>query len=581
MLTFFLFGTTVFFGLVAIFLSVKEERTKKVLKEREALQKRRVYEISTLKAIQDRIGYSLDIEKVIDTLSGSLKNLFPYSTASSLLLKQDKLVLKTTIDERVSSSFIEQVKKSMLASLSTLLDTSIPTHIEETKTGLVVDETNTKMMASFFNIPLVVSGEVIGLITIASTQPSLYVEEDMTILYQMTSQAASALSKLKEVIRYEESKLLAMITSLTDGVLMIDTTFTISIINTAAKKFLNIEHIENPSIFDVVSPLSRKYDFGAKIKEAMVKNTVITEQELALLDKIVAVVITPVVSATNGQSHIIGATILIHDITLEKSLAKLKEDFTNTVVHELRSPLTAIKAAAELMEWAHNLDENQKKLINIIDEQSKRMLADITSLLDAAKLESGHFTVWQAANDIKKIIQDSIDLFLPEAEKKHIALLSDVTPNLPMGFVDPMRVSQILNNLLSNSLKFTNPGGRIDIKASMQHNEYLPHTLINPGILIAVTDNGIGIPKEKQGMLFNKFSQITQDTHTPVGHEGTGLGLYVSKGIVEAHGGTIFLNSTPGVGTTISFTLPIAQGVPALEVVQKPFIPVPISQSVH
>ncbi len=575
MLSFFLFGTTILFGIVAIFLSVKEERTKKELKARESLQKRRLYEVSTLKAIQDRIGYSLDIEKVIDTLTGSLKNLFPYSTASSLLIKPDKLVFKTTIDEAISSKFIEQVKKSMTASLSTILGQQLPLHMEEVRTGIVVDETNTKAMASFFNIPLVVSGQIVGLITVASTKPGLYLEEDMTMLYQMTTQAASALTRLKEVISYEEGKLVAMITSLTDGILMVDTHFTVSIINKAAKEFLNIPHIENPAIFDIISPLSKKYDFGAKIKDAMEKNKIITEPELQLLDKIVQIVITPVISTTNAQSQVIGATILIHDITLEKTLSQLKEDFTNTVVHELRSPLTAIKSAAELMAFAQNLEDSQKKLVTIIDEQSKRMLSDITSLLDAAKLESGHFTVWQAPHDIQKIIAEVVALFSAEAQKKQIALLTDIQPGLPAGYVDPMRIAQVVNNLVSNSLKFTSPGGRITILGKMQHNDYLPRTIVNPGIVISVSDNGIGIPKEKQGMLFNKFSQLTPDTHTPVGHEGTGLGLYVSKGIVEAHGGTIFLDSTPGKGTTISFTLPIAQGV------GMHFIPVPISQSVN
>lgn len=559
------------FAILAIYFAAREQQLKQQLKNTEGNRKRRVYELSVLKTLQERIGYSLDVERVIDTITGSLKNLFPYSTVSSIVIHQDKYVFKVALEERVGTNFVEQVKKSMLASLASLMDHPLPLHFEEVKTGLIADDENTNPLASFFHIPLILKGEIVGLISIGSTRPGLYKEEDMTILYQLTSTASNALSKLQEVIATEQEKLLSMIASLADGILMIDASYKLTLINQAAKNLLGIPHLTNPTIFDAVNMLSKQSDFGAKIKESLSLGKIIEEKELQLTDKTVQVIITPVfgpdADPVSNQKKVMGVTVLVHDITLEKSLLQMKEDFTNAVVHELRSPLTAVKAAAEMMIENQSLEQSQHKLAVIIDEQSKRLLNDINSLLDAAKLEAGHFTIWQAPNEIEKVVNESIELFQPEAQKKNIKITSSLEDALPQAFIDSSRIDQVLNNLIANSLKFTPVGGEIKIKVVSQYNPQLPKTPTNPGILVSVTDTGMGIPQDKQKLLFNKFSQLKQassDTHqnhepTPDMSEGTGLGLYIAKGIVEAHGGSIYINSASGQGTTIFFTLPVAQ----------------------
>lgn len=551
-------GGMVFFGLVAISLALSEERTKREILKRDGMQKRRLYEIATLKAMQDRISYSLDVEKVVDIMISSLKNLFPYSTASSLILQENKLIFKCFIEEQVNAKFIEQVKKSMLASLASLLDNPLPSALEEVKLGIPIEDGINRPLASFFHIPLVVNGNIAGLISVSSTQPGLYKDEDMTILYQMTTQASTELTKLREVINTEENKLLAMIKSLADGIFMVDNMNKLTLINEQALKLLDIT-TPNPTIFDVVSKLSVRFDFSARLSEAMRESKIIQEEEVSIGDHIVQIIITPVID-TAVTNAVIGASVMLHDVTLEKHLARLKEDFTSAIVHELRSPLTAIKAGSELMLTEYDkLDTEQKsKLLDIIHKQSVRMLTDINSLLDAAKLESGHFPIFQKATTIQDLLQDSLALFAPEAKEKHISISLDVDADTPRGFVDATRISEVINNLVSNSLKFTPAGGSIMIKSRRHFNEYLPKTKTNPGIIISVADSGIGIPQEKQGKLFNKFAQI-ENVGQIQGVEGTGLGLYIAKGIVEAHGGSIFLQSIPGHGTTVSFTLPIAQ----------------------
>lgn len=557
-LSFFIaIGTTIFFGLLAIYFSTREEKLKKELHEHEAIQKRRLYEISTLRALQERIGYSLDIERIIDTITGSLKNLFPYSTVSSLLIEPQKLVFKTTLEEQVSRNFVDEVKRSMVASLGAILDKSLPTQVEEVRIGMLPDNTNGKMLASFFHIPLVVQGKVVGLINISSTQPGLYKEADMTILYQMTSIASSALSRLREVIDSEENKLLAMIASLSDGLLFLDANMQLTVINMAAKKFLEVENLTTIAFADLLPILGSACDILSLIKKAQTEKKTITLEKVPFTDKKLRILVTPVLQIREGEEKIIGTTIILHDVTLEESLNALKEDFTNGIVHELRAPLTAIKAGAELLLTDTSLGASSEKVLKIIDEQTKRMLSDITSLLDAAKIEAGKFVVSKKADDIEKIVQDVLLLFLPQAEEKHIMLTTAVAKNLPQVLVDRARISEVLQSIVANSLKFTQPGGMIEISASETFAQHLPKSATNPGILISVKDTGIGIPKDKQQYLFSKFAQIGTSS-IPAAKNGTGLGLYIAKGIVEAHGGQIYLTSTEGKGTTVSFVLPLA-----------------------
>ena len=234
-----------------------------------------------------------------------------------------------------------------------------------------------------------------------------------------------------------------------------------------------------------------------------------------------------------------------------KDLETKREDSAHMIVHELRAPLSAIKDSAELMlsnSYSFNKEE-ERKLLGIIKDQSKLLLDQVGSMLDAAKLEAGKFVLQKKTGNIADLIKERLKAFHPQAQKKQIQLALETKEPLPLFAFDPIRIAQVMNNLLSNSLKFTQDGGKITVKV-----DYKP-TAINY-LTISVADTGIGIPKEQQENLFSKFSQPPA-TPGQIATEGTGLGLYVVKGIVEAHGGTVGLKSNPGDGTTVSFTLPV------------------------
>jgi signal transduction histidine kinase len=546
LLTVIAMSATIIFGIAAIIFSMREERAIKKLVENEIRQKQRLYQITMLKEIQDRIGYSLDVEKVVEVITESLDAILKYSTVSSLVWKDEQLIFKTHIKEPVSKNYVESIKSSMLQSITAMEGSDLPEAIDGNISGMALDDLNHASPASSFHIPLLVNDRVVSLMNVSSTKPNLYTEQEMTTLYKIADMASAALSRLANILSVEKGKLMAMIGSLADGLFMVDVNGQLTIINQSAKDFLGIPK-DNPTTIDLLSALPNSYDFSGKIQRSINHKRVIEEKEVTIEEKVFQIFITPVFDESiTTEKKVIGASVLLHDITLEKSVAKMKEDFTNIMVHELRSPLTAIKASSELLMAPPGplSDEEKNKIIRLISEQSRKMLDEVSLILDAAKLEAGLFTVAKLPGDLKQLINERASVFQAQAHERFINLVIDIDPSIPNFKFDPIHIGQVVNNLISNSLKFTSSGGTVKLTAKPAIGS----------VQVSVSDTGAGIPKDKQHLLFSKFTQLGGTQHGVV---GTGLGLYIVKGVVEAHGGQVSLESEEGRGTTITFTLPM------------------------
>jgi signal transduction histidine kinase len=539
-------GATLIFGFAAIFYSMREEKAIKQLVDNELKQKQRLFEITMMKEIQDRIGYSLEIEKVVDVIIGSLDALLKYTTVSALVLEKEHPQFKTHVKEAVSKQYIDSLKTSLLKAYTTAEGVNAPDVPEGNVSGVALDDLHHLKAGSSFNVPLIVNDRVVSMINVSAIKENNFTEAEMTTLYKIAEQASEDLSRLENILTVEKGKLMAMIGSLADGLFMVDVSSRLMVINNAAKDFLNIAK-DDPSTIDLLSALPNSYDFSSKIQRAINHKRVIEEKEVTIEQKIFQIFITPVfdVSITT-EKKVIGVSVLLHDITLEKSVAKMKEDFTNVMVHELRSPLTAIKASSELLIAPPGpLSEEEKtKIISLIAQQSRKMLDEVALILDAAKLEAGLFTIQKIPGDLKSLIAERVQIFQAQAHEKFINLLVEVDPSIPTFSFDPIHVGQVINNLISNALKFTSSGGTIKISAKPAIGN----------VVVSVSDTGAGIPKDKQHLLFTKFTQLSGADH---GSVGTGLGLYIVKGVVDAHGGTVSLESEEGRGTTITFSLPL------------------------
>lgn len=241
-----------------------------------------------------------------------------------------------------------------------------------------------------------------------------------------------------------------------------------------------------------------------------------------------------------------------------KELDQLKDAFVSSVSHELRSPLTAILGYVELltMKPFNELNpEKAKKALDIIQESTVRLTKFVNDILDAAKIKAGKMEIQKTPFDLRATSESIFGLFHPLFEKKKIDAKLQIPDNIPTIVADGEKIRQVITNLLSNALKFTPEGGSITLSATGAR-------ATDGVITIYVKDSGIGIPKEHQHLVFERFQQVPGTKEKISGAtKGTGLGLTIAKGIIEAHGGQIGLESEPGKGTTFFFKLPIGAKV--------------------
>jgi two-component system, OmpR family, phosphate regulon sensor histidine kinase PhoR len=559
--------------IVIVFIWWENRKMRNSLIRKELEMQRRMYEVSILKELGERIGYSLNVQKIVDVITGSLRRLLPYSTVSYMLTGDEgRIIFHCVLEESVNKKFVDDVRFRMVNSLAALLDREIKSEdLDESISGTVTDETNKATVESFFNIPVVINNIPVGLLNVASTKEGLYKEDEITILYTIMNQASTAVSKLENILSQEKGKLNAMVESMADGVFMVDIRNRLLVINPAAMDMLGITKTQ-PNMFDILDALASRIDIRTKIEESLRQGKLIVEEKFPIGDKVLRILISPV---KDGEGKPLGAVVLFHDITKETAIEKMREDFTSMMVHELRSPLTGIRSIANLLREDKIKNERKKysDFIDLIVTNSASMLDLVNDLLDVAKLESGKFQVMKKETNVSGLIKMRMESFNALANDNQLTLDVKEDPNLPTISIDEPKVGQVLNNLLSNSIKFTKAGGKITISAFTAKagqnliDKVSQMGMIWPGMktdikldkdsmVLAVTDTGMGIPEGELDKLFNKFTQLEQSAASE--KKGTGLGLVISKGIVESHGGHIGVFSEAGQGTTFYFTLPMS-----------------------
>lgn len=519
---------------------LQRERLAQEVKQKEI--ERRAYQAEILRELGERIGYSLNIAKIIEIITGSIGRLLEYHTISYMIKKENVIMFKCQIRESVNRAFVADIKRKMLDAFSEMIGQKLDeSHIDESITGTLYNEEVKDPIRSFFNIPLSINNEVVGLITVASPKEGIYSEEDTSLLYTITSQASTAVGKLSQVLESEKGKLNALVGSLTDGIIMIDPFWNLLVTNTKAKEILSLPD-DKITMLDILDKLSGKIDLRTKIEQAISQNTVIATPEVVIGTGVYQLSTLPVKGKDN---ELLGSVVIIHDITKEKSLERIREQFTAMMIHELRSPLTNINAATSTT--MQNLDENNsgeaKRFLLSIKGETEDMLDLVNDLLDVAKIESGKFSLIKQPTNLNKVLEEIVQRHAPNAAGKGLTLNFNTEGDLTNINIDDFRIRQVLTNLISNALKFTHEG-KINITAKRRENE----------VVVCVEDTGVGIAQEELPGLFTKFHQLQK---AEIKHQGTGLGLVIVKGIVEAHGGKIWVESQLGVGSKFYFTLPV------------------------
>lgn len=242
---------------------------------------------------------------------------------------------------------------------------------------------------------------------------------------------------------------------------------------------------------------------------------------------------------------IVGATVILQDVTRLRRFEELKSDLVATVAHEFRTPLTSLRMAVHLCteQVAGPLTDKQAELLHSAREDCDRLQGLIDDLLDMSRIESGRVELFPLPTEAASLITAAVDEYKAEAEAKGVILNAQVTTSEVSVLADRERIGHVFSNLIGNAVRYTPKGGSIILDARVA----------NGTVRFTVADTGTGIPKEYQDRIFEKFFQVP-DAKT----KGTGLGLYIAKEIVRAHDGEIGVESKPGEGSTFWFTLPRA-----------------------
>ena len=402
-----------------------------------------------------------------------------------------------------------------------------------------------------------------------------YGEDEVGELGRAFNQMARTIGQREAVLRTQNEALgaigrrfEAVLNATNDAIVLLDPGGGFSLVNRRFSELFGIEaDVLMDQTYEQASPLLiSRFQNKAAVRERMREiladpDTVVTTT-MDLLEpapRTLRLYSAPVrresgaVAAPDGTSELLGRIFVFRDVTQETIVDRMKTEFVSTVSHELRTPLTAIKGYIDLMVSGRTgeVNEVQREFLTMVQVSTRRLTNLINDLLDVSRIESGRMAVRRESVDYLPLVRDALRIMANEAERKGITLELEAPADpasaaLPPVSGDADRITQVLVNLLSNGIKYTQAGGRVSVSIAPEAGF----------VTTTVADTGIGISAEDQKKLFQKFFRADNSTTRDAG--GTGLGLAITKAILDKMRGSIRVESAPGEGSRFIFTLPVA-----------------------
>jgi PAS domain S-box-containing protein len=350
--------------------------------------------------------------------------------------------------------------------------------------------------------------------------------------------------RLQDTIRAisdERNRIEAIVAGMTDAVIATDRHDTIVLLNGAAQDLLRVTRDDAlgrtaPAVFGTrrrAALLPAAPAYGRATAEELPPGT--------MGDRVIEAHCAPV---RTSAGEVTGAVAVLRDVTELRQTERLRRELTANVSHELRTPLTSIKGFAEtLLDGAMREEETARRFLSIINSETDRLVKLVDDLLDLSLLESRRVTLDPKPVDLGGLVTHTVDKLRPIAAHSQLTLVQSAPPGIVV-FADADRLEQVLTNLVDNALKYTPPGGRVEVQVAA----------VNGEVEVVVNDTGKGIRPEDLPHVFERFYR--SDRSRTRGSGGTGLGLAIVKHIVEAHGGRISVSSRPNEGTTFTVTIP-------------------------
>jgi len=368
---------------------------------------------------------------------------------------------------------------------------------------------------------------------------------DLTKVKKAADNSRRALMNILEDIREarwraeeEKNKTLAIINNFADGILVLDSKNRFLLINPVAEGFLDIkkENIMNKSVSEIPS---LKNLLGAKKK-------LLFRKEFKIRDDLVLEVTAVPVAREKAR---IGTLIIFHNVTREKLIENMKTEFVSLAAHQLRTPLSAVKWILRMLLDGEigKLSKEQKEFLKDGYESNQRMINLVNDLLNVARIEEGRYLYALALTDMEKLISPILDHFKEYCQERGVGFIyKKPGSKLPKVLIDAEKISIAIENIIDNAAKYTLKGGSVTVslKCDKKNN-----------IEICVKDTGMGIIESQKKNIFSKFFRGANVVRKET--DGSGLGLFIAKNIIEAHRGRIWFESEENKGTTFCFTIPI------------------------
>lgn len=506
----------------------------------------RLSEMSLLYIMAQKISSSLDLEDVLNMIVTSLRQAIGCRACCIFLLDETGQQLEIKAADGLKPQWREAAKLKLgqgAAGRAAAEGRSVYLPDTQRDANYIFFDKDVK---SLLVVPLQAQGKIIGTINVDDDRTDAFGPTQERLLTIAAAQAGITIenARLFTQISEERQQMQAIIQHMADGLLLIDSHGTVVTCNPPLAMMLGVSPLHiigknvndphlHPNLISVTRPMTHHARTGVLATEVSIDSP----QPHAL-----QILSTPV---TGHDKEKFGEIRLIHDVTKERELDQLKDDFYSTISHELRTPLFSIQGFAQIMLEEESLDPvTRREFLSTIQRQAQQLSEMVNNLLDLSKFDAGKMELVQEPVALLNLLNQTVSKLQGFAHQKGIRLVTGLPAYLPPITGDSERLEQVLTNLIGNAIKFSKKGQSVLITAAERDAE----------VLVKVIDKGIGIPAEDLEHIFSRYYQANNKSERSA--MGSGLGLHIAKKIIVGHQGKIWAESKAGQGSTFCFTLP-------------------------